>query len=65
VSVQAAPKVVGARYRRERPLITRIRPSLHAMTIRVANTDFDRVDYDADGNVLYLAAGDPERVVGL
>jgi hypothetical protein len=34
------------------------------MTIRVANTDFDRVDYDADGNVLYLPAGDPERVVG-
>jgi hypothetical protein len=34
------------------------------MTIRVVNTDFDRLDYDADGNVLYLAAGDPERVVG-
>ena len=33
------------------------------MTIRVANTDFDRVDYDADADVLYLAAGDPERAV--
>jgi uncharacterized protein YuzE len=33
------------------------------MTIRVANTDFDRVDYDADADVLYLAAGDPARGV--
>jgi uncharacterized protein YuzE len=33
------------------------------MTIRVANTDFDRVDYDADGDVLYLAAGDPAKAV--
>ena len=33
------------------------------MTIRVANTDFDRVDYDADADVLYLAAGDPARAV--
>jgi uncharacterized protein YuzE len=33
------------------------------MTIRVASTDFDRVDYDADADVLYLAAGDPARAV--
>ncbi len=33
------------------------------MTIRVANTDFDRVDYDADADVLYLAAVDPARAV--
>jgi uncharacterized protein YuzE len=33
------------------------------MTIRIANTDFDRVDYDADADVLYLAADDPSRAV--
>jgi uncharacterized protein YuzE len=33
------------------------------MTIRVANADFDRVDYDADADVLYLASGDPGRAV--
>jgi uncharacterized protein YuzE len=33
------------------------------MTIRVANTDFDRVDYDTDADVLYLAAGDAARAV--
>lgn len=33
------------------------------MTIRVANTDFDRVDYDADADVLYLAADDPAGAV--
>jgi uncharacterized protein YuzE len=33
------------------------------MTLRIANIDFDRVDYDADGDVLYLAAGDPGRAV--
>lgn len=33
------------------------------MTIRVANTDFNRVEYDVDADVLYLAAGDPERAV--
>jgi uncharacterized protein YuzE len=33
------------------------------MTIRVANTDFDRIDYDAEADVLYLAAGDPARAV--
>jgi uncharacterized protein YuzE len=33
------------------------------MTIRVANTEFDRVDYDADADVVYLAAGDPSRAV--
>lgn len=33
------------------------------MKIRVANTDFDGVEYDADADVLYLAAGDPARAV--
>ena len=33
------------------------------MTIRIANTDFDRVDYDAEADVLYMAAGDPARAV--
>lgn len=33
------------------------------MTLRIANTDFDRVSYDADADVLYLAAGDPARAV--
>jgi hypothetical protein len=31
------------------------------MTLRIAN--IDRVDDDADGDVLYLAASDPERAV--
>ena len=33
------------------------------MTLRIANTDFDRIRYDADADVLYLAAGDPARAV--
>jgi uncharacterized protein YuzE len=33
------------------------------MTIRIANIHFDRVDYDADADVLYLAADDPSRAV--
>lgn len=33
------------------------------MTVRIANIDFDRVDYDEDVDVLYLAAGDPARAV--
>jgi uncharacterized protein YuzE len=33
------------------------------VTVRIANIDFDRVSYDADGDVLYLAADDPERAV--
>jgi uncharacterized protein YuzE len=36
---------------------------IDAMTIRIANTDFDRIDYDADADVLYLAADDPARAV--
>jgi len=31
------------------------------MTLRIANTDFDRTDYDADADVLYLAVGDPAQ----
>jgi uncharacterized protein YuzE len=33
------------------------------MTIRIANIDFDRVSYDADADVLYLASDDPELAV--
>jgi uncharacterized protein YuzE len=33
------------------------------MTIRIANVDFDRVNYDEDADVLYLSAGDPARAV--
>jgi uncharacterized protein YuzE len=33
------------------------------MTLRIANIDFDRVNYDADADVLYLAADDPDRAV--
>ena len=33
------------------------------MTVRIANIDFHRVDYDADADVLYLAADDPARAV--
>jgi uncharacterized protein YuzE len=33
------------------------------MTIRIANIDFDRVNYDADADVLYLASDDPELAV--
>jgi len=30
------------------------------MSVTVGNTEFDRVSYDADADVLYLHAGDPE-----
>ena len=33
------------------------------MTIRIASTEVDRVDYDAEADVLYLASGDPSRAV--
>jgi len=33
------------------------------MTLRIANVEFDRVDYDADADVLYLAAADPALAV--
>ena len=33
------------------------------MTVRIANIDFDRVDYDAEADVLYLAADDPALAV--
>jgi uncharacterized protein YuzE len=35
------------------------------VTIRIANIDFDRVDYDADADVLYLAADDPSHAGSL
>jgi uncharacterized protein YuzE len=33
------------------------------MSITVGHTTFDRVDYDADVDVLYLHVGSPERAV--
>jgi uncharacterized protein YuzE len=33
------------------------------MSIQIANITFDRVDYDADGDVLYLHHGDPSTAV--
>lgn len=30
------------------------------MTVTIANTTFNRVHYDSDGDVLYLSVGDPE-----
>lgn len=33
------------------------------MTVRIANIDFDRVDYDASADVLYLAADEPDLAV--
>ena len=33
------------------------------MTITVGSTTFDRVDYDADADVLYLHVGDPSSAV--
>ncbi len=33
------------------------------MIVRIANIDFDRVDYDAGADVLYLAADDPALAV--
>lgn len=33
------------------------------MTITIGDTTFDRVEYDARGDVLYLHVGDPDRAV--
>jgi uncharacterized protein YuzE len=33
------------------------------MSVTVGNTTFDRVDYDADVDVLYLHVGSPEQAV--
>lgn len=33
------------------------------MNVTVGNTTFDRVDYDADVDVLYLHVGSPEQAV--
>jgi uncharacterized protein YuzE len=33
------------------------------MSITIANTTFDRVEYDSDGDVLYLHHGDPSTAV--
>jgi uncharacterized protein YuzE len=35
------------------------------MSITVGNTTFDRVQYDAEADVLYLHVGDPKRAVDL
>ncbi len=31
------------------------------MTITIGTIKFDRVDYDADGDVLYLSVGEPRE----
>jgi uncharacterized protein YuzE len=33
------------------------------MSVRIADITFDRVEYDADADVLYLHLGDPSRAV--
>jgi uncharacterized protein YuzE len=33
------------------------------MTVTIADIEFDRVDYDANADVLYLHVGDPSRAV--
>jgi len=33
------------------------------MTVQIGNLTFDRVRYDADGDVLYLHRGDPSNAV--
>jgi YD repeat-containing protein len=33
------------------------------MTVQIEDTKFDRVSYDADGDVLYLHVGDPRSAV--
>ena len=33
------------------------------MTVTIADIEFDRVEYDADADVLYLHVGDPSRAV--
>ena len=35
------------------------------MTVTIADIEFDRVEYDADADVLYLHVGDPSRAVEL
>lgn len=34
-----------------------------AVTVTIADIEFDRVEYDADADVLYLHVGDPSRAV--
>jgi uncharacterized protein YuzE len=43
--------------------VTPLRSEIGTMTLRIASTDFDQVDYDADADVLYIAARDPARAV--
>jgi uncharacterized protein YuzE len=33
------------------------------MSVKIAGIEFDRVDYDRDGDVLYLHVGDPSSAV--
>lgn len=33
------------------------------MSLTIAATNFDRIDYDRDADVVYLSAGDPARAV--
>lgn len=41
----------------------RVRSEIDAMSITIGNTTFDRVDYDAEADVLYLHVGDPAQAV--
>ena len=41
----------------------RIRPPQRPMTVQIGNLTFDRVRYDAEGDVLYLHRGDPSDAV--
>lgn len=34
-----------------------------SVTVTIANVEFDRVEYDADADMLYLHVGDPSRAV--
>ena len=33
------------------------------MSVTIGHINFDRVEFDADGDVLYLHVGDPSRAV--
>lgn len=47
----------------KRPYHHGVSPTEKAMSVTIADITFDRVSYDADGDVLYLHVGDPTRAV--
>jgi uncharacterized protein YuzE len=53
----------GVRQRGERAYHHCIRPTKEAISVTIADITFDRVEYDADADVLYLHVGDPSRAV--